>query len=84
MKKPNHHIQTFIDLVGGRKVAAKRLGVSLAMVGHLCTGERSVSPQVAKRIEEVSGGAITRAALLPDLFGPVDPKKGATYSEATP
>jgi len=76
MKTPNSHIQRFVATVGGRKVAAKRLGISLAMVGHLCTGERAVSPQVAKRIEEVSGGAITRAALLPELFGPVDPKKG--------
>ena len=77
MKKSNPHVQAFVTIVGGRKVAAQRLGISLAMVGHLCTGERAVSPQVAKKIEEVSGGVITRAALLPELFGPVDPTKEA-------
>jgi DNA-binding transcriptional regulator YdaS (Cro superfamily) len=70
MKKPNPHVQAFVTIVGGRKEAAVKLGMTVAMVGHLSTGERQVSPKVAIAIEQASNGAIKRSALRPDLWQP--------------
>ena len=68
MKKPNPQVQAFVTIVGGRKEAATKLDVTVAMIGHLITGERKVSPQMAIAIESASNGAIRRSALRPDLW----------------
>jgi DNA-binding transcriptional regulator YdaS (Cro superfamily) len=68
MKKPNPQVQAFVTIVGGRKEAAIKLGVTVAMVGHLMTGARKVSPQMAIAIDQASNGAIRRSALRPDLW----------------
>lgn len=77
MNKPNPQVQAFVTIVGGRKEAAAKLGVTVAMVGHLVNGVRDVSPQMALKVEQASNGVITRAALLPELFGPAASNRAA-------
>lgn len=59
----------YVTSVGGRAEAAKRLGLSTAMVGHLVTGARKVSPAVAIAVDRDSNGHFNRAAFRPDLWG---------------
>lgn len=51
-----------------RELAAM-LGCSQAMITHLETGRRCVSPLFARKIESITGGAVTRYDLRPDVFG---------------
>lgn len=60
----------YVDEVGGRAEAAKKLGITVGMVGHVVKGVRSISIERAKLIEVQTGGRITRADLRPDVFGP--------------
>jgi DNA-binding transcriptional regulator YdaS (Cro superfamily) len=46
---------------------AARLGVSRSMVAHWKAGNREVSPEMAKKIELLTGGKINRAQLN-DVF----------------
>ena len=65
----------WVDSAGGRVKAAESLGVKYARLDHAYTGRRRVSPAMASTIELATGGQITRAALRPDLFGPLPPKR---------
>jgi len=73
MKKPNPHFVSFVTtyMDGDRRRAAVELGLGLAMVGHLMTGHRQPSVKVARRIEDITGCAITRRDVRPDVYGPV-------------
>ena len=83
MKKKNPNFERFVrDYMGGdRNKAAKQLGVSIALVGHLMTGRRGVSIPTTKQIEFFTCGGITRHDLRPDVYGPApvkpDPPMGA-------
>ena len=79
MKKPNPHFVKFMAtyMEGDRKRAADRLGLSLAMVGHLMTGHRQPSVKVARRIEDITGCVITRRDVRPDVFGPTQSAEAA-------
>jgi DNA-binding transcriptional regulator YdaS (Cro superfamily) len=68
MKKPNPLFAAYVHSVGGRRIAACRLGVTVAMVGHLITGERKVSPRVAMAIDADSRGHFSKSAFCPDLW----------------
>lgn len=59
----------YVEHVGGRDEAAKRLGVSVGMVGHILNGIRGVSPRVAMQVEADTKGLISRGQLRPDLWG---------------
>lgn len=48
---------------------AKKLGVAVPTLRSLENGTRPITPERAKEIEDATGGAITRAALRPDIFG---------------
>lgn len=50
-----------------RADAAKLLGCTVAMVGHVERGVRSFSPERAKALEDE--GKVPAAVLRPDLFG---------------
>ncbi len=67
--KTNLLVQHYIAQVGGRAEAARRLGITVGMVGHLAVGRRKVSPRIARRIEAETNGAIRRDALCPQVFG---------------
>lgn len=62
----------YVEHVGGRDEAAKRLGISVGMVGHIVNGIRGVSPRVAMQVEADTNGLIPRGKLRPDLWGQVE------------
>ena len=64
----NPTFSLYVRHVGGRQEAARRLGISVGMVGHIETGIRGVSPQVAMKVEADTGGLISRGQLRPDLW----------------
>ena len=68
MNKPVSHFSRYVQQVGGRAEAAKRLGISIGMVGHIEVGRRGISPDVARAVEADTHGAITRSDLRPDLW----------------
>lgn len=47
---------------------AEKLGVSPTAVLLWQSGARNPSPKKAKLIEEITGGAVTRAELRPDVW----------------
>lgn len=71
MRKKNPHFSRFLaDYMGGdRDLAARQLGVSLALIGHMSLGIRQVSVPVAQKIELATHGEITRYELRPDVYG---------------
>lgn len=68
MNKPNPVFRAYVDSVHGRSKAASRLGITVAMVGHLITGKRKVSPRIAMAIEADSNGHFNKASFRPDLW----------------
>lgn len=67
----------FIDVCfdGVQARAAAELDVDPSLVSRLCTGERTVTPAIAQRIEEISGGRFRKEALIwPD---PADVERAA-------
>lgn len=66
----------FVDEVGGRAEAAKRLDITVGMVGHVVNGVRSLSVERAKLVEAQTEGRISRADLRPDIFGPPPSDRG--------
>lgn len=69
MKINNPTFYLYVRHVGGRAEAARRLEISPAMVGHIITGIRGVSPAVAMKVEADSKGLVSRSQLRPDLWG---------------
>lgn len=57
-------IQEYIDSVGGRKYAAKRLGVSVSLITLIVQGKRSISKKLAIAIEEDSGGRFKKEEII--------------------
>lgn len=68
MKTPLHQFRRYVAFAGSRKEAAKRLGLSVSMVGHILTDRRGIAPKVAQAIEADTHGQITKASLRPDLW----------------
>lgn len=68
MAKKNDLFCSYVETAGGREAAAKELGRSLSMIGHLMNGVRGVSPELALLIHERTGGQIDKGRLRPDLW----------------
>lgn len=62
-------LQTFIDDYGSGALAAA-MGVSKSAVSSWRNGRFLPSHRTARRIAELSGGAVTVHDLRPDIFGP--------------
>lgn len=56
--------QQYVDLVGGQQEAARRLGISRSLVGHIVNGRRAVSKRIAVAVEQDSNGLFRRERLL--------------------
>ena len=52
----------------GIHALAAAAGVSVQAIYHWKGGVRKIQPEYAKKIEEATGGKVTRADLRPDLF----------------
>jgi DNA-binding transcriptional regulator YdaS (Cro superfamily) len=60
-------LRTYGDEDGGQVAIAA--GTTLVYLKQIATGFRNPSPRLAKRLEEASGGRMTRDCLRPDIFG---------------
>lgn len=69
MDTPAQLFRLYVKSVGGRKEAARRLGIGVGMVGHIVCGRRAISVEVAKAIEADTRGVFKRELLRPDVFG---------------
>lgn len=69
----------FVSVVcdGNQAKAAEALGIGRSMVSRICAGRRRVSPEVALRIEQVSGGRYLKERFVwPDApKRPAPPRK---------
>lgn len=70
-------IRTYALSHGGFPRVAEKLGFNAEFLRQVAKGRRRVSPQNAIRIERATQGAVTRADLRPDIFGPVEADRGA-------
>ena len=57
-------IQQYIDYAGSKQDAAERLGVSRQLISAMLHGKRSVTPKIAQRIHDDTGGVIRREELV--------------------
>lgn len=66
---------TYIAAMDQRKALAEKCGTSPEYLWQVATGWRARKPSVdlARKIEEATAGAVTRAELRPDIFGPLPP-----------
>ena len=60
----NKAFREYVEGLGTYQDAAAHLGLSKAMVGSICRGSRACNVDLARRIEEETGGRIKRLALL--------------------
>lgn len=56
---------------GSKALMAQALGVSRTWMALMVSGHRVPSPGLALEIERLTGGAVRRVDLRPDLFGEV-------------
>jgi DNA-binding transcriptional regulator YdaS (Cro superfamily) len=64
----NAAFQEYVDMAGSRREVCRQLGISEALVGHILHGRRNVTPSLALKIEEATGGQIRKEKLVwPDV-----------------
>jgi DNA-binding transcriptional regulator YdaS (Cro superfamily) len=56
-----------IELIGSQAELARRLGVRPQLISQWTKGKRPLPPTRAAQIEELTGGHVTRADLLPNF-----------------
>jgi len=49
---------------GNQSRAAEALGVDRSTVSRICAGDRGITPEVAKRVDELSEGRFTKESLV--------------------
>lgn len=64
MHTPRDVLAQFVADSGGVRKAAAALGVSPALVCRVRSGERSLTPDLALRLERASNGRIRKEALI--------------------
>jgi DNA-binding transcriptional regulator YdaS (Cro superfamily) len=67
-------IQQAIELGGGSKVVAQKLGLSYQMVQLWKIGKRKPTPTHGAQIELLTGGVVTRRDMFPDCWHEVWPE----------
>ena len=68
MSEQNALFCSYVAIAGSRKEAARKLGISEGMVGHIAKGRRNVSPTLAMKIDAETCGQISKSRLRPDLW----------------
>jgi DNA-binding transcriptional regulator YdaS (Cro superfamily) len=61
-------IALVVDLLGGQKKAAKKIGVTQQAVCKWVNKEMPISASSAVKIEKATDGAVTRHEIRPDIF----------------
>jgi DNA-binding transcriptional regulator YdaS (Cro superfamily) len=62
-------IDRALELFKTQTAMAEAIGATGPFVSQWMNGKRPVSPKYCLRIEKVTGGAVTRYELRPDIFG---------------
>ena len=57
-------LKQFLALYETRAEAARAIDVTPAYISMLAAGRRNVSPEVAERIENVTGGKVRKESLI--------------------
>jgi DNA-binding transcriptional regulator YdaS (Cro superfamily) len=64
-----HPIMVAADLFGTQRVLADLLDIHPSMISQIANGRRKVPARMCRKIELLTGGAVTRYDLRPDIFG---------------
>jgi DNA-binding transcriptional regulator YdaS (Cro superfamily) len=56
---------------GAKADLSKKLGITRTWMSQIISGRRVPSPELAREIEALTLGAVTRRDLRPDIFGEV-------------
>lgn len=67
-----------VDHVGGQNALARVLGLKQAHVWNWLNRDREVPAEHCRKIEQATGGLVTRYELRPDVFGPAPEESEAT------
>jgi DNA-binding transcriptional regulator YdaS (Cro superfamily) len=57
------------DVRGAKSEMAEYLGITTTWLALLIAGRRKASPVLARKIEEATGGLVSREELRPDIWG---------------
>jgi len=57
-------LRQWVTEVGGARAAAEVIGVAEVTVWKYLSGDRRPRPEIAQRIEEVSGGRVRKESLI--------------------
>lgn len=63
-------IEKAVEVCGGQRQLAERLGVTQSAVNQWVNGVRPVPPARCRAIQEATNFEVTCADLRPDVFGP--------------
>jgi DNA-binding transcriptional regulator YdaS (Cro superfamily) len=69
MQTLHDHILAAINIHGSQAKLADAMGCSQQQISYLLRA-KAVSAKMALRIEDATGGAVSRHALCPEIFGP--------------
>lgn len=56
-----------IEIVGGRRVMAEKLGKTVAYIGQVLNGKTPIQAEIAMSIQVLTKNAVTAQELRPDL-----------------
>jgi DNA-binding transcriptional regulator YdaS (Cro superfamily) len=70
------HVARAVKLLGSQKKLADAIGCSQQHVSYLLHDADRVSAEVALKIDEATGGQVSRNSLRPDIFGPPSRERG--------
>lgn len=57
-----------VEILGGQKELAEAIGAYQSNISSAANGERKIPVRQALKIEEVTGGQVTKEELRPDIF----------------
>lgn len=65
------YIKTAVNQFGSQAKLAEAMGCSQQQIAYLLNKEtRKISAEMAKAVDEATGGTVSRHELRPDIFGP--------------
>lgn len=76
-----NHILKAVEIAGSQQKLADMIGCTQQQISYLL-GAKSISAEMAIKIERATGGAISFATLRPDLSFPAKPAPQTDLAEA--
>lgn len=63
------HIEAAIDLFGSQARLAQAVGCTQQQISYLLKA-KSITAEMAKKLDDATGGRVSKHDLKPDVFGP--------------